>query len=182
MHCHNPPAADQTLADMICNYDWASTGLGPTWSWPPQLKCAVDIAIPSGAQIVLFCGDDFTAIYNDAYAPTIGTKHPGALGRPAKEKWGELWDDLEPLLLKVRETGETVVAKDRPFYMNGMSNRKPSISTFPILRLPTNMVVFSPYCVSSTKRLNGSATRRRSSAWRLSFPLRKMQSLASTLT
>lgn len=65
----------------------------------------------------MFCGDDFTAIYNDAYAPSIGTKHPRALGRPAKENWAELWDDLEPLLLKVHDAGETVVAKDRPFYI-----------------------------------------------------------------
>src|SRR6202012_5563435 len=41
----------------------------------------------------------------------------GALGRPARENWAELWDDLEPLLRRVRETGETVFAKDRPFYI-----------------------------------------------------------------
>ncbi|KXG87234.1 sensor histidine kinase [Agrobacterium bohemicum] len=115
---HNPVISDQvSLANMIRNHDWATTSLGPMSSWPSQLKCAVDLAIPSGAQIVLFCGDDFTAIYNDAYAPTIGAKHPNALGRPAKENWAELWDDLEPLLLKVRDAGETVVAKDRPFYI-----------------------------------------------------------------
>ena len=115
---HNPVISDQvSLANMIRNHDWATTSLGPMSSWPSQLKCAVDLVIPSGAQIVLFCGDDFTAIYNDAYAPTIGAKHPNALGRPAKENWAELWDDLEPLLLKVRDAGETVVAKDRPFYI-----------------------------------------------------------------
>ncbi|MGV1822535.1 PAS domain S-box protein [Agrobacterium tumefaciens] len=118
MHNHGPATPNHgSMADIIRNHDWASTSLGPMSSWPPQLKCAVDIAIPSGAQIVMFCGDDFTAIYNDAYAPSIGTKHPTALGRPAKENWAELWDDLEPLLLKVREGGETVVAKDRPFYI-----------------------------------------------------------------
>ena len=57
------------------------------------------------------------ALYNDAYAPTIGEKHPGALSRPARESWTELWDDLEPLLRSVLDTGETVVAKDRPFYI-----------------------------------------------------------------
>jgi len=89
MHSHSPAASGQSqLADMIRQYDWASTSLGPMSSWPSQLKCAVDISIPSGAQIVLFCGDDFTAIYNDAYAPSIGTKHPRALGSPAKENWG----------------------------------------------------------------------------------------------
>jgi hypothetical protein len=36
---------------------------------------------------------------------------------PARENWAELWDGLEPLLRRVFETGETVFAKDRPFYM-----------------------------------------------------------------
>ncbi|KAA3506236.1 PAS domain S-box protein [Agrobacterium vitis] len=118
MHDHKPDTSDQrSLADIIRNYDWENTSLGPMSSWPVQLKCAVDMAIPSGAQIVLFCGHDFTAIYNDAYAPTIGAKHPKALGKPAKENWAELWDDLEPLLRRVRDRGETVVAKDRPFYI-----------------------------------------------------------------
>lgn len=118
MHGHNPIISDlRSMAEIIHNYDWASTSLGPMSSWPLQLRCAIDIALPSGAQIVLFCGHDFTAIYIDAYAPTIGAKHPKALGRPAKENWAELWDDLEPLLRKVRDGGETVVAKDRPFYI-----------------------------------------------------------------
>src|SRR6201986_2823272 len=73
--------------------------------------------LPAKAQIVLFWGAEFVALYNDAYAPTIGEKHPMALGRPARENWAELWDDLEPLLRRVLDTGETVFAKDRPFYI-----------------------------------------------------------------
>ena len=73
--------------------------------------------LPARAQIVLFWGPEYIALYNDAYAPTIGDKHPKALGQPARENWTELWDDLEPLLRRVLETGETVFAKDRPFYI-----------------------------------------------------------------
>jgi two-component sensor histidine kinase len=73
--------------------------------------------LPAKAQIVLFWGPDFVALYNDAYAPTIGEKHPRALGRPARENWAELWDDLEPLLRRVLDGGETVFARDRPFYI-----------------------------------------------------------------
>ena len=69
------------------------------------------------AQIVLFWGPEFVALYKDAYAPTIGDKHPRAMGRPARENWAELWGDLSPLLEGVRETGRTFVAKDRPFYI-----------------------------------------------------------------
>jgi hypothetical protein len=69
--------------------------------------------LPAKAQIVIFWGPEFVAIYNDAYAPTIGEKHPHALGRPAREYWSELWSDLEPMLQRVLQTGETVFAKDR---------------------------------------------------------------------
>ncbi len=65
----------------------------------------------------MFWGEDFVALYNDAYAPTIGDKHPRALGRPAKENWTELWSDLEPLLRSVLQDGSTISAKDRPFYI-----------------------------------------------------------------
>jgi hypothetical protein len=62
-------------------------------------------------------GPDYVAFYNDAYAPTIGSKHPRALGRPACENWSELWDNLEPLPSGVRTSGQTFSAKDRPFYI-----------------------------------------------------------------
>lgn len=97
--------------------DWSTTSLGPMTGWPPHLKSTISLMLPAKAQIVLFWGAEFVALYNDAYAPTIGEKHPRALGRPARENWAELWDDLEPLLRRVLDTGETVFAKDRPFYI-----------------------------------------------------------------
>ena len=74
--------------------------------WPQSLKTTVAVILPADAQIVLFWGPEFIALYNDSYAPTIGDKHPRALGRPAKESWSELWDDLGPLLQSVRDTGK----------------------------------------------------------------------------
>src|SRR5690348_8055468 len=91
--------------------------LGPVNQWSPTLISTVRLMLSSKAEIVLFWGAELCALYNEAYVPTIGDKHPGALGRPARENWAELWDDLEPLLLSVLEKGETVHAKDRPFYI-----------------------------------------------------------------
>lgn len=91
--------------------------LGSPSEWPDTLKTLMGTILPVQAQIVLFWGPEFVALYNDAYAPSIGEKHPRALGRPAIENWRELWDDLEPLLRGVRETGQTFAAKDRAFYI-----------------------------------------------------------------
>ncbi|UGY17564.1 HWE histidine kinase domain-containing protein [Bradyrhizobium septentrionale] len=111
-----PPGVSDVAA-LIRAFDWPATSLGPIMEWPAHLKSAVSLMLPAKAQIVLFWGPEFVALYNDAYAPTIGQKHPKALGRPARENWTELWDDLEPLLRRVLDTGETVFAKDRPFYI-----------------------------------------------------------------
>jgi len=69
--------------------------------------------LPARAQIALLWGPEGVSLYNDAYAPTIGDKHPRALVRAASENWSELWDDLEPLLRNVRDMGNRVFAKDR---------------------------------------------------------------------
>jgi hypothetical protein len=71
-------------------------------------------------------GPKFVALYNDAYAPTIGAKRPRALGRPPRESWTELWDYLEPLLRRVLDTGETIFAKDRPFNIERWHRRPTS--------------------------------------------------------
>jgi signal transduction histidine kinase/CheY-like chemotaxis protein len=96
---------------------WSASPLGPPRHWSQALKTTVSMLLAAQAQIVLFWGPDFVALYNDAYAPGIGANHPRALGRPAIENWGELWDDLEPLLSGVRQTRKTFAAKDRPFYV-----------------------------------------------------------------
>src|SRR5689334_21703099 len=111
------PLGGGAMGALIRELDWSQTRLGAISKWPAQLRAAISLMLPAKAQIVLFWGPELIAFYNDAYAPSIGEKHPRALGRPARESWTELWDDLEPLLRRVLETGETVFAKDRPFYI-----------------------------------------------------------------
>ena len=111
------PAPQGNLSELIRRHDWSSTPLGAITSWSPSLRTTVDLMLATHAQIVLFCGPQFVALYNDAYAPSIGEKHPRALGRPGHEHWAELWDDLGPLLRGVVDSGETFAAKDRPFYI-----------------------------------------------------------------
>ena len=113
----NGAMAEPTVAQLIEHPDFASLALGAPAGWPAELRQAMAMVLPAQAEIVLFWGDDYIALYNDAYAPTIGDKHPMALGRSARQYWAELWDDLGPLLDNVRRTGETFAAKDRAFYI-----------------------------------------------------------------
>ena len=73
--------------------------------------------LPSKAQIILFWGPEFVVLYNDAYRPVFGAKHPHALGLPGRRG---VERDLgqrrcTPLLAGVVRTGEAFWAKDLLF-------------------------------------------------------------------
>jgi signal transduction histidine kinase/DNA-binding response OmpR family regulator len=96
--------------------DWSKTALGPAETWPQSLRSTVSMLLPSKAQIILFWGPEFTSIYNDAYRPVFGKKHPSALGLPGREAWSEIWDlVLHDLLAGVVRTGEAFWGKDLLF-------------------------------------------------------------------
>ncbi len=103
------------MGALIRATEWSRTPLGPIESWPQSLRSAVSILLPSKAQIVLFWGPELVAIYNDAYRPVFGSKHPIALGMPARQCWSEVWNVLEPLFQSVVSTGEAFWAKDHLF-------------------------------------------------------------------
>ena len=97
-------------------FDWSKTSLGPVAKWPQSLRSAVSILLPSKAQIVLFWGKDLATLYNDAYRPVFGAKHPHVLGLPAREAWSEIWETaLRDLFEGVLRTGEAFWASDRLF-------------------------------------------------------------------
>jgi hypothetical protein len=101
----------------IRTHAWASTPLGPLDAWPDHLRHAVRIMLASKTQICLFWGPDLVKLYNDAYIPVLGQKHPWALGRPGREVWSEIWDVLGPLLSGVVASGEAFRGSDYPFYL-----------------------------------------------------------------
>jgi len=99
-------------------FDWAQTPLGAADRWPQSLRSAVSILLPSKAQIVLFWGADLVTLYNDAYRPVFGAKHPDVLGKPAREAWSEIWaGGLDVLFEGVLATGEAYWASNRLFFL-----------------------------------------------------------------
>jgi hypothetical protein len=105
------------LGALIRAKDWAATPLGPIEDWPQSLRSCISHLLPSKAQIVLFWGPDFVTLYNDAYRPVFGGKHPRALSLPGRESWSEVWDMLEPLLAGVVNTGDAFWARDLLFVL-----------------------------------------------------------------
>jgi len=106
------------MGERIRALDWGKTTLGPVQQWPQSLRSAVSILLPSRAQIVLFWGPELVTIYNDAYRPVFGAKHPRVLGMPARAAWSEIWDTgLRELFEGVLRTGEAFWGKDLAFVL-----------------------------------------------------------------
>src|ERR1700754_3874176 len=95
------------LGELVASYDWRQTAVGPVETWPQSLRIAVRILVTSRYAMWLGWGPDLTFFYNDAYARmTLGAKRPWALGRPAREVWAEIWNDIGPRAETVMRTGE----------------------------------------------------------------------------
>ncbi|MBV8682900.1 MAG: sensor histidine kinase [Caulobacteraceae bacterium] len=101
------PQGAGEMAARIRNHDWAATPVGPIEAWPEAIKTAVDLMLDSTFPVSLHCGPDYVQIYNDAYVPLIGDRHPIALGGRTLETFRELHEVLKPLFERVR-AGEAV--------------------------------------------------------------------------
>ncbi|OJF11892.1 ATP-binding SpoIIE family protein phosphatase [Couchioplanes caeruleus] len=78
-------------AELVRAQPWDSTPLGPMESWDPVVQATVEVVLASPVPMALAYGDDYLLIYNDAYAEVIGAKHPAAMGCPAAQVFGDLW-------------------------------------------------------------------------------------------
>lgn len=82
----------------VLGMDWSRTPLGPVQNWSPALRTMTSILLANRFPMLLWWGPDSISIYNDAYIPVLGAKHPSALGLPVRECWSEIYDILEPLI------------------------------------------------------------------------------------
>lgn len=94
------------MSALMRSIDWSKTPLGSLEDWPQSLRTVVNILLTSRYAMWMGWGEKLTFLYNDAYRPTLGIKHPWALGSPANEVWAEIWRDIGPRIQTVLSTGE----------------------------------------------------------------------------
>jgi signal transduction histidine kinase/DNA-binding response OmpR family regulator len=105
-------AATNEMAERVRTKDWSATPLGPMESWSPALRNTVSLILANRFPMLLWWGPDSISIYNDAYIPVLGTKHPDVLGVPVRECWAEIWHVLEPLVLTPLRGGPSTWSED----------------------------------------------------------------------
>ncbi len=92
------PSAGGEMEGAIGAFDWSRTPLGPAAGWSPALRMMVRFLLANRFPLLLWWGPEYVCIYNDAYRPVLGAKHPGALGQPVSRVWREIWPVLKPLI------------------------------------------------------------------------------------
>ena len=86
------------MRTFIREKDWSQTSIGPMERWSPTLKTMVELLLANRFPLLLWWGPQYVSIYNDAYRPILGAKHPAALGKPFREVWPEIEQILSPLI------------------------------------------------------------------------------------
>src|SRR5580658_5457815 len=86
------------MGERIAAFDWTKTPIGPIESWSPVLRMIVPMMLANTYPMLLWWGPHYVSIYNDAYRPILGAKHPWGLGQPVRECWKEIWHVLRPLI------------------------------------------------------------------------------------
>ncbi|HEY1300291.1 MAG TPA: hypothetical protein VGF07_07320, partial [Stellaceae bacterium] len=86
------------MGRLIRETDWSATPIGPIESWSPSLQAMVGFLLANRFPLLLWWGRQYIQLYNDAYRPIPGAKHPKSMGQPARECWHEIWHILQPLI------------------------------------------------------------------------------------
>jgi signal transduction histidine kinase/DNA-binding response OmpR family regulator len=117
----NPLPADLAAAVALggemgrrfAEFDWAAHPLGRPDGWSAEMRTIVAMTLTSRFPIILWLGpQDLFTMYNEAYIPILGNRHPAALGRRGEQVWWDIWDSIGPLIDSVFATGKAVWVDD----------------------------------------------------------------------
>lgn len=112
----------------LASVDWRHSPLGAVEDWPPALRIAVSMLMSSSFPKCLCWGPDLTMIYNSAFVPILGGKHP-CLGKSFRDIWAEAWDEIGPIADKAM-AGEATFIEDFPLVTERNGHPEKAYFTF----------------------------------------------------
>jgi PAS domain S-box-containing protein len=113
------------VRDLIADFDWSSTSLGPIENWPPVVKTTVALILQSPVPIVTLWGEAGVMIYNEAYARFAGARHPQILGLDVLDAWPEVAEWNRDVMDTVFHRGETISVQDQELVLERHGRAEP---------------------------------------------------------
>jgi len=154
---------DSEMARRMREFDWSATPLGPAESWPRSLQTVIFLMLNSRYPMFVWWGSKLINLYNDAYIPVLGARHPEALGRSAPRIWNEIWDVLGPQAEAVMREGRATWNESLLLVMERYGFTEETYFTFSYSPAPDNFGnvggVFCA-CTEDTKRVIGERRLR----------------------
>lgn len=86
------------ICQSIQAFDWTTSALGSPASWHTSLCNQFDLILSAEFPMFIAWGQQLSLLYNNAYIPILGKRHPLAMGQPLKEIWSEVWDEVSPII------------------------------------------------------------------------------------
>ncbi|MGB9303629.1 MAG: ATP-binding protein, partial [Mycobacterium sp.] len=97
----------------FAEFDWAAHPLGRPRDWSAEMRTIVATTLTSRFPYLLWLGPhDLFMVYNDAYIPILGNRHPDALGQRSEGVWWDIWESIGPLIASVIATRKAVWVDD----------------------------------------------------------------------
>ncbi|QIQ85364.1 PAS domain-containing protein [Erythrobacter sp.] len=131
------PPGTSAMARHIRDFDWDSTPLGSSANWGAEVRSVLMMVLGAPMPMNMYLGPDLLLLYNDPSCELFGDKHPGALGRPAREVFPEVWDTLGARLERVLSEGRPLTLEDQPVALDRDGERAKTVFNLhstPILR------------------------------------------------
>lgn len=129
-------ACSGEMARRMAAHPWHDSVLGVPAGWPQALRTAVSILLRSKYPMILTWGEDLVMLYNDAFIPTLGEKHPRALGDRLAEQFSEIWEEIRPLQQGVLAGGEATWDEDLPLVIERGRGPEETFFTFSYSAVP----------------------------------------------
>ena len=150
------------MAALIRTIDWSQTPLGPLHAWPQSLRTSVSLCLSSTFPILVAWGPDYIQIYNDAYRPICGGKHPASMGEPFKVCWATALPVVGDKFDRAQQ-GEGTYIKDQRMFLDRYGYLEEAFMTFSFspIRDESGEVggIFHPITETTAQVLNARRTQ-----------------------
>lgn len=119
------------LSEYIHSTNWKKNPLGAIEEWSSSLQTSLSICLNTPFPCLIGWGHDLIMLYNTEYSYFLNASHhSNSLGKPMKEVWPELWEQIGPLIKNVLKTGESVLLEDQLFPLTTNGRKEDRYFTF----------------------------------------------------
>jgi signal transduction histidine kinase len=149
------------MGKLILSMNWIDTPLGPIDRWRPSLRSAIKLCLASNIPISLVWGAEYVQLYNDAYRPICGAKHPESMGQHLIDSWASAYPVFEEPFMRALAGEATSLENQRMFLdRNGYLEETYFTFSFSPIRDETGIAgLFNPVIETTDLILGARRTR-----------------------